>query len=80
MKKEIIRKHFGILLVGIIYALKGTLAFALLAGAVALFICIPIDVGYLAVGKFVGGILVTGAALGVFYWCGRDLLKGTFSK
>ncbi len=80
MKNENIRKHLGILLVGILSALKGTLAVALLAGAVALFFCIPIDVGYLAVGKFMGGILVTVVAFVVFYWCGRDLVKGVYSK
>lgn len=75
MEKKRIKKNLGILLAGVLYAFKGAAAFALLAGSVACMFCVQIESGYLAVGKFVGGIIVAGVALGLFYWCGRDFMK-----
>ena len=80
MKKAFAKKHLGILLLGFVSALKGTIATAIAAAAVGLFFCIPIESGYLAVGKFVGGVAALFLALVLFYWCGRDLIKGKFSK
>ena len=80
MKKEVFKKHLGILLLGFVSALKGTIAAAMAVAAAGLFYCIPIESGYLAVSKFVAGIFAALLALIMFYWCGRDLVKGKFLK
>ena len=80
MKKELIRKHASILLGGLLHSLKCTAAVALLAGAVVLFCCVPIESGYLAVGKFVAALLAIGISAALFYSCGKDMLHGKFSK
>lgn len=80
MKKELILKHASILLRGLLHALKCTAAVAMLAGAVVLFCCVPIESGYFAVGKFVAALLAIGIATALFYICGKDLQHGKFSK
>lgn len=80
MKKKIVLKHLGILLAGFLQALKCVAAAATLAGAVVLFCCVPIESGYLAVGKFAAALLAVAISLLLFYLCGKDLQHGRFSK
>ena len=80
MRKEQIKKHSLILLAGILISLKSALALTMLAAVVALFCSVQIESGYLAVGKFIAALLAIVIAALLFYSCGRDLLKGRFSK
>lgn len=80
MKKENFRKHFGIFMYGFIHALKGTMATALIAAAVLMFRRVLMAGGYLAVVMFIAGIAEVFFSLLLFYWCGRDLLNGKYSK
>lgn len=80
MKKTIIRNILTTLLAGFLHALKSTLAVATLAAAVALFCCVPIEGGYLAVGMFIAALLAVAIAGMLFYSCGYDMQKGRFSK
>ena len=80
MNKELIRKHAGILLGGLLHALKGTLAIATLALGIFIFYCVTQESGYLAVGLFVAALLIVAGALLQFYLCGRDTTGGKFSK
>lgn len=76
MKKTIIRKHFAIILSGIVHALKGALAVCGIAAAVRLYCYVPKAVGFLAVGSFAAATLAVIASIALFYWCGLDLASG----
>lgn len=80
MKNAIIRKHLKTLLAGFLHALKAAAAFASIAAAVGLFYVTAIVTGYEAVGTFVAAILCIIGALLLFYFCGRDLIKGRYSN
>jgi hypothetical protein len=80
MKKAMFKKNLQIMLLGILSALKGTLATALVAAAVLVFRRVLTAGGYLAIVLFVAGIAEVCLALLLFYFCGRDMLKGKFSK
>jgi hypothetical protein len=80
MKKEMVKKNLQVMLLGFLSALKGTLATALVAAAVLVFRRVLTAGGYLAVVLFVAGIAEVCFALQLFYYCGKDMLKGKFSK
>ena len=80
MKKQMVKKHLGILLAGFLHALKCAGAIALLAAAVFLFYCVTIESGYFAVCKFIAALMAVALSLLLFYDCGNDLLGGKFSK
>lgn len=80
MKNELIRTHAKILLGGLLHGLKGTLATATLALGCFIFYCVTQERGYLAVGLFVAASLTVTAGLLQFYFCGRDMMGGKFSK
>lgn len=80
MKKEKIQKHLFVLLLGCVSAAKGTFATALVVEAVVLFRSIPAISGYSAVVKFAAGIAAVCVALLLYYFCGRDIMKGGESK
>lgn len=80
MKKENIRKFLAVMLAGIIHSLKSTIAVTLLAGGILLLTCVPVESGYIAVGKFIGALLVFGLSGVLFHICGQDLMKGKYSK
>lgn len=80
MKKELIRKHASILLFGLLHALKGTIATAMLAFGIFVFFCVTHESGYIAVGLFVAALLLVAGGLLTFYNCGHDMTCGKFSK
>lgn len=80
MKKENIRKQLFVLLLGFVSATKGTAATALVVEAVVLFRSIPSISGYTAVVKFALGVAALGVALLLYYFCGRDIMRGDDSK
>lgn len=79
MKKHI-KKHLKVLLAGVLHALKSTAAVVLLTLSVALLVCVPLDSGYFAVGKFVAALLGIALSVMLFYNCGVDIAKGRFSR
>lgn len=80
MKKAMFKKNLQIMLLGFVSALKGTLATALVAAAVFAFRSVMAAGGYRAVIMFVAGVVDVAIALLLFYFCGRDIVKGKFSK
>lgn len=80
MKNELVRKHASILLGGLLYALKGTIATATLALGILTFFYVKQERGYIAVGLFVVAFLIVTLGLIQFYKCGRDMAGGKFSK
>lgn len=80
MKKEQIRKHANILLGGLLHALKGAASLLTLALGVVACCCVAMERGYLAVGLFVAGLLISAGGLLLIYNCGRDMTGGKFSK
>lgn len=80
MKKEMFRNCLKTLLAGMLLALKGTLAVALLAFGIALGCAVPSTSGYAAVGLFAAALLAVAAAVLLFFNCGNDMRRGKFSK
>ena len=80
MKKEQVRKYASILLVGLLYALRGAVATATLALGILTFFYVNQERGYIAVGLFVVALLIVTLGLIQFYKCGRDMTGGKFSK
>lgn len=80
MKKENIRKFLAVMLAGIVHSLKCTLAVTLLAAGILLLTCVPIESGYFAVGKFIAAMVTFCISVVMFYICGKDLMKGKYSK
>jgi len=78
--KKVTKKHLHILLAGFLHALKSTTAVVMFGAAIALFCCVPIERGYLAVGEFVAALLGVFVSVLLFYSCGYDLQSGRFSK
>lgn len=80
MKKAMVKKNLLVVLLGFVSALKGTLATAMVAAAVFAFRSVLSAGSYYAVVMFVFGVVDVALALLLFYLCGRDIVKGKYSK